>query len=304
MTANDELTAMERSVVLQNVKSQDAQLTVGLENKNYTSVGVQKAVFPVGIPDDRFQVWGNGIFTFDYGMRAIEEFVGKKVRVQFYYNHLGLYFVSYLTKTPQGYAVVVPPDVKRIPEPELISSCDFCAKVSYKSAGKEDVEINCRQDRNFNIFSKPEWGTIEPSLQSTIQKHYERFVYELNPDDSEDISYLIPVCRYLARPIDKERVEGTAKPFDILYMDPKKIILGCESEKVSGLKLDAKYNFAISFAISTSEWIKRTVKTKIIASSVLAGDDFRRCFVCEFDDMKMEDMRYICEKFEVKKFAS
>ena len=141
MSTVGELNEMERNMILQYVKSQDPQMTVALE-----SGGSQDGTgpsFPIGIPCDKLSVYPNGVFVFDYSIRAIEPLVEKTVRVQFYYNHVGLNFVSRVQRTQQGYAVVVPLKLQRIGEIRSYSKDDFKAVLSYAVKGQKSVELPC-----------------------------------------------------------------------------------------------------------------------------------------------------------------
>ncbi len=303
MNAGDELNAMERNMVLQYVKTQDAQMTVALEQADFQQEqGTGKSVFPVGIPDEQLSVFPNGVFVFDYAIRALEAFVDKNVRVQFYYNHIGLHFVSRLQRTQQGYAVIVPLKLMRIGEVRSYSRDDFSAVISYAVKGQKSVDLPCLPDRDFDLFSKPSWKSVEPYLQSAVQQYYERFAYDLGATGQEDLTFLIPVCRYISRPQETEAVEGRANPYDIIYIDHSRIIFGTKSGETSPLKVSAAYTVKLEFGIFATEFFKRTIRSGVTVSDLYAGKDGQRCFVCAFSGMKTEDTRFIYEKFSGKKF--
>ena len=183
---SDELNEMERNMVIQYVKTQDAQMTVILEKDAFKEDGQEGPVFPVGIPNEKLSVYPNGVFVFDYSVRAMEPFVDKNVRVQFYYNHLGLHFVSRLQRTQQGYAVIVPLKLRRIGEVRSWSRDDFSAIISYTVKGRQTVSLPCQPDKGFDLFTKPSWNSVEPYMQSAVQQYYERFAYDLSPRKGEE----------------------------------------------------------------------------------------------------------------------
>ncbi len=303
MNAGNELNAMERNMVLQYVKTQDAQMTLALEQAPFQKDGgPSDLVFPVGIPNEKLSVFPNGVFVFDYSIRAIEAFVDKNVRVQFYYNHLGLQFVSRLQKTQQGYAVVVPLQLKRIGEIRSYSKDDFTGVISYIVKGQKSVELPCLPNREFDLFSKPNWKLVEPYLQSTVQQYYERFAYDLGASGNEDISYLISVCRYISRPQETEAVEGTAKPYDIIFIDSKKIILGSKDGEASPLQLSSSYQMKLEFGVFATDFFKRNIRSDVTISDLYSGKFGQRCFVCNFSNMKEEDIRFLFEKFSGQKW--
>ncbi len=301
MSAESELNEMERNMVLQYVKTQDAQMTVCLEQGAFGDGDA--LVFPIGIPNEKLSVYPNGVFVFDYSIRAIEDFVDRNVRVQFYYNHLGLHFVSRLQRTQQGYAVIVPLKLHRIGEVRTYSKDDFKAVVSYTVKGRQAVELPCLPDRDFDLFAKPTWKSVESYMQSAVQQYYERFSYDLGAKDGQDISYLISVCRYITRPQETEAVEGTVKPYDIIYLDSERVILGTRSGEASPLKISSSYRMEFEFGIFASDFFKRNIKADITVSDIYSGKDGQRCFSCAFSDMKAEDVRFIYEKFSGQKFS-
>lgn len=301
--SGDELNEMERNMVIQYVKAQDAQMTVTLEKGVSKDGAVGDPVFPVGIPNEKLSVYPNGVFVFDYSIRAMEPFVDKNVRVQFYYNHLGLHFVSRLQRTQQGYAVIVPLKLRRIGEVRSWSRDDFTAVISYSVNGRQAVELPCLPDKEFDLFSKPSWNSVEPYMQSAVQQYYERFSYDLSPREGEDISFLISVCRYIARPQETEAVEGTAKPYDIIFLDTSRIILGTRGGEASPLKVSSAYRIVLEFGVFANDFFKRVIRADITVSDIYSGKDGQRCFSCSFSGMKAEDERFLYEKFSGQKLT-
>lgn len=300
----DELNDMERNMVIQYVKTQDAQMTVTLEKDALGDGGPDDPVFPVGIPNEKLSVYPNGVFVFDYSIRAIEPFVDKNVRVQFYYNHLGLHFVSRLQRTQQGYAVIIPLKLRRIGEVRSWSRDDFTAVISYSVNGRQAVELPCLPDKEFNLFEKPSWKSVEPYMQSAVQQYYERFAYDLSPKEGDDISYLISACRYITRPQETEAVEGTAKPYDIIYLDSDRILLGTRGGgEASPLRISSAYRIGLEFGVFANDFFKRVIRADITVSDIYSGKEGQRCFSCQFSEMKAEDERFLYEKFSGQKLT-
>lgn len=300
MSAAGELNEMERNMVLQYVKTQDPQMTVALESGG-TDDGAGPS-FPIGIPNEKLSVYPNGVFVFDYSIRAMEPLVEKNVRVQFYYNHVGLNFVSRVQRTQQGYAVIVPLKLQRIGEIRSYSRDDFKAVLYYAVKGQKSVELPCLPNREFDLFSRPSWKSVEPYVQSSVQQYYERFSYDLGKRD-EDVSYLISVCRYITKPQETEAVEGTAKPYDIIYIDTARIILGCRNGDSSPLKLSSGYGIRLEFGVFATDFFKRIIRVDVSVSDIFSGKNGQKCFSCGFTGMKAEDERFLYEKFSGQKFS-
>ena len=180
MQEEKELTRIERELVLQYLRDDNVPLTVTLEEKpeqaeaslvdSKTDVpGKEKrvpasAVFPVAIPSSQIDVLKQGIILLKNPARTVQPFLGKQVRVQFYFNHLGLYFITEMKEFSQGLAIVVPSSIKRIPDVVTSSEYDFSGTVSFKTE-KSTVSIDCIPLNNYQIFVSPKWADIPEASQ-------------------------------------------------------------------------------------------------------------------------------------------
>src|SRR5574344_1468256 len=143
MAEEKELTGIERELVLQYLRDDNVPLTVTLEEKpeqTETEVTGDKtrlpeknervpasAVFPVAIKSQQMTVLNQGIILLKNDVRTVQPFLGKTVRVQFYFNRLGLYFITTMKNCSQGLALVVPSSIKRIIDVPVTNEYDLSA---------------------------------------------------------------------------------------------------------------------------------------------------------------------------------
>ena len=212
MQEEKELTRIERELVLQYLRDDNVPLTVTLEEKpeqaeaslvdSKTDVpGKEKrvpasAVFPVAIPSSQIDVLKQGIILLKNPARTVQPFLGKQVRVQFYFNHLGLYFITEMKEFSQGLAIVVPSSIKRIPDVVTSSEYDFSGTVSFKTE-KSTVSIDCIPLNNYQIFVSPKWADIPEASQHEAKALLEKFVADAKsgeglPLETVSIFWLLP----------------------------------------------------------------------------------------------------------------
>ena len=102
-------------------------------------------------------------------VKTVNKFVGKKVKVEFYFNHVGLYFVSELKAVSSGPALVIPVSIFRIPNVPIVHNYDFSAVLYYTLDKAKVLDI-----RTF--------GGQE--VKSAISQYDHSFVYEINKEVS------------------------------------------------------------------------------------------------------------------------
>ena len=114
---------------------------------------------------------------------------------------------------------------------------------------------------------------------------------------------MISVCRYITRPQETEAVEGTAKPYDIIYIDTSRVILGSRRGESSPLKLSSNYGIQMEFGVFATDFFKRVIKASVTVGDIFSGKNGQKCFSCSFNGMKAEDERFLYEKFSGQKLT-
>lgn len=321
MSENKELTKIERELVLQYLMDDNVPLTVTLEKKpeqNDVEMVDEKipvpekenripasAVFPVAIPSEQIKVLNQGIILLKNPARTVLPFLGKLVKVQFYFNHLGLYFITTMKECSQGLAIVIPSSIKRIPEVFSKSDYDFSGTISYK-AENSVVEIDCVPMKGYRIFSTPKWSEIPEENQHEAKSLLEKFVQEVKSGQANPIGngiQLLSIVRYLSEKniFPQEPVEGRVKPFFIIFADDKRIVLAC-AENSENLDSELKYNLSLFFTLSENKLLKRTVQVECSIEKIYENENSKnvKCFSLKYENLKEEDSRFLYERITGK----
>ncbi len=312
MAEKKELTKIEREIVLQYLVDDNVPLTVTLEEKPVQSdaeITDRKiepderippgAVFPVAIPSKQITVLNQGIILLKNPARTVKPFLGKRVKVQFYFNHLGLYFVTTMKECSQGLAVVVPSEILRIPDHAEKKECTFSAEISY---GVENsvVKIQCVPLENYGIFSQPKWSEIPEENQREAKSLLEKFVQETkeNGANSGNGLHLIPVVRFLTEKNQEEpqSVECRTKTPGIIFADERRIVVAAEN---CGMEEGAEFSVSLNFVLKNPGLPPRSVKAKCTAEKIFAARK-KECVSLKYVCANEEDYRFLYERITGK----
>lgn len=323
MAEETELTQIERELVLQYLRDDNVPLTVTLENKPEMSdadivddktIGTSdesrvpaSAIFPVAIPSRQIEVLNQGIILLKNASRTVNPFAGRMVRVQFYFHHLGLYFVTEMKECSQGLAIVVPRVIKRIPDVVSRINYDFTGELSYEVSNSR-VAIDCLPLSGYRIFSAPKWDEIDISCQKEAKALIEQFVQNVKTGQSAPVGnglHLISCARFLTekRMVVQESVEGRIKPFNMIYMDDKRLVLAC-LEGTEALDSSMNYTLSLTFTLSENRLLKRKLEIECSVENCFENERMPqiRCYSLKFDQIKEEDLRFLYERLTGKMF--
>lgn len=318
MTEEKELTQIERELVLQYLRDDNVPLTITLEEKpDQIEASVKdnrldsfdeeekipaSAVFPVAIKSRQIEVLDQGIILLKNAGRLVQPFVKKNVRVQFYFNHVGLYFISTVKEYSMGFAVVIPPSIKRVKDSLRKNDFEISAKLSF-----DDVAQLCQPLEGFNLFSQPKWAEIEIEKQHHAKDLLEKFI-ALGKSSAEILGnglHLISIVHYLTKSSEQknESIEGRVKPLDIIYIDDRRFV--CASESQDELEENQKYALEMNFMVSKEGSVKRAVKVLCTVERTYTdlNQPLRRCWSCRYENLLNEDRRFLYERISGKKFA-
>ena len=311
------LSRIERELVLQYLRDENAPLTVSLEEKPKASDSTivenkideienekvaTSLMFPVAVPNDTMTVLEQGIILLRNPARDIRSFLGKKVKVQFYFNHLGLFFSTVVKEFSQGLALVVPPEIFRVEETVTTIDWSIQGCITY-SVNNSEIDISCIPENGFQLFQEPKWGLV---VNQTKAKGYlEQFVQEAKSDMGNSIGngmHLISVARYLADVATEEMQDtGRIKPFSIIFMDDRRIVLGAMGKETQ-LELEDDYKLSLTFTLVKNSMLKRKVNCNVFVENLYENDTRSgTCYVCSYTDLKQEDRRYLFERYYGKK---
>lgn len=326
MAEEKELTGIERELVLQYLRDDNVPVTVTLEEKpeksetEFTSEKTRlpqkndriplSAVFPVAIKAEQLKVIDQGIILLKDNDKMAQIFLDKTVRVQFYFNRLGLYFITTMKAYSKGLALVVPKSIKRIPDKISSSQYNVKGTISFISENKNEVKIDCIPSEKYNLFTQPKWGDIDLDKQKKAKNYLEKFVNEAKSGMGIPVGngvHLFPVCRYFTeenRTAVPQAVEGRYSPLEIIYFDDKKTVLA-ENSNESSLTLEADYSLNLIFELEKNKILKRNVNVLCTVSNEYISETEKniRCYVCSYKNIKEEDIRFLFERATGTKIA-
>ena len=309
---SNNLTGIERELVLQYLIDGNVPVTVtpiDLPEEN-NSDGEKKikpalsAVFPVALKGEQIKVLKQGIILLTNPPRSVQNFQTRKVRVEFYFNRLGLYFNTELKEINSGLALVIPSQICRITELEKPRPLDFSVMLFYSCSEKSDVHINCYPVENYRLFTKPVWNDVPEEIQHKTKDYLEEFIAHARKQGTAGNGLqLIPVCRYLAEAKEKmQEIEGRANPLDIIYADYERIVFASSLDNLH-LETGAEYALEMSFPIeSTVIKVRKMFLTCCVEA--LYNDDNKKfaAAICKYTSIKEEDIRFLYEKTTNKIF--
>ena len=242
--------------------------------------------------------------------KMAQTFLDKTVRVQFYFNRLGLYFITTMKAYSKGLALVVPKSIKRIADNVSSSQYNVKGSISFTSENNSEVKIDCISSEKYNLFTQPKWGDIDLDKQKKAKAYLEKFVAEAKSGMGFPVGngvHLFPVCRYLTdenRVAVPQAVEGRCTPLEIIYFDDKKAVLASRN-KEDMLSLDASYSLGFTFTLEKNKLLKRNVNVDctIVNKYISQDEENVRCYVCSFNNIKEEDVRFLYERATGKRLS-
>lgn len=311
-----ELSGIERELVLQYLKDDNIPLTVTLEekpdaqeaelNSNKTSYDEApdpippSAMFPVAIPTKQMEVLDKGIILLKNAERSVQPFLGKTVRVQFYFNHVGLYFLTTMKECSAGLALVVPGKIFRIPDVVYKPSYSFKGYLSFSTDDKDGAFIQCVPKNGYNLFIQPNWADVRLEKQKEAKALLEQIVNDSRNGVLAGIGnglQLFPVCRYLTEDesLSNTAIEGRAEPVYIIYVDEKRLVLSTKDEKIPFVE-NEEYGMVLEFTLEKSI-LKRNVKLQITLGNVYKANNSKgKCYEFLYSDIKQEDLRFLYDR--------
>ncbi len=308
----NELTGIERKLVLQYLMDANVPVTLTEENqeekdnrtenqetkKNPEIRSVASGIFPVALPGEQMTVLDQGIILLQNPPESIKAFDGKKVRVQFYFNRLGLYFITDVKSVKSGLALVIPSTINKIEEKEKKQSPTFTALLYYSP--EESGALKCSFLQDYPVFVSPKWSDVPEENQLKAKSYLEKFVMECRSDGKSigNGLFLISVVRYLASNIQKtnQSIEGRKENPFIIYLDEQRIVFAGNADDII-IQTGCEYSIVLGFPIFSGPIKERTIYSNFRAENVFFDEENKKyCAICSFTNIKEEDARYIEDK--------
>lgn len=305
----EKLTSIERELVLQYLVDGNIPVTLTELNTDKPSDNEKKAsgeikpltsqVFPIALNAQHLKVRENGEILLENPPQAVKNFANKTVKVEFYYNRVGLYFTSTVTEKNQTLSISVPEVINRIQDVEEEKKYNFSALIYVGVKGAKELNINCVPYVEKELFKRPVWKIIPLEHQKKAKALLEDFVELAKVEKNIGTGIqLIPVCKYLTdnKPAKMESVENRVKPLEVLFVDHERIVLGMETNYYN-IMLNNEYGIKMSFSLKKGPIISRDIYVTCIVNKLYTTDENQKlCADLTYTTIQEEDSRFLYEK--------
>ena len=232
-------------------------------------------------------------------MQAVSSFANKQVKVEFYFNRVGLYFISPVKESKQGLTLEIPDQIERIVDMEEDSDYDFSSVIYFECKSRRDLNLKCVPADGVELFVRPVWKIIALEYQKKAKELLEKFVEQakLEKNAGNGIQ-LIPVCKYLSEPHPAvmEAMENREKPFSILFVDHERLVVGMETIACTFFE-NEEYGIKLSFSIKRGPILTRDIfVTSLVNKIYRSADGLYSCVDFRYTTLQEEDMRFLYEK--------
>ncbi len=305
--AKTELTGIERQLVLDYLIDGNVPVTITpVQNQQEETTASSKKVpkdssriFPVALRSEQLTVLNQGIILLKDAPKNVQAFDGKQVCVQFYFNKLGLYFITTIKRTKNALALVIPDAISRIHDTIQQHNSDMNA-VLYFEAGERTgtMHIACMFHKDYPLFTQPKWSDVEESRQKEAKAYLEKAVAKSRADGKTlgNGLFLIPVCRYLAHSsAEIKSIENRTEPPAVLYINHERIVFGFHKGGYS-IQENSEYALKLGFPLENGPVKERVMYVTCYADTTYQSNDGEiMCAVCRYTSLKKEDERFLYE---------
>lgn len=310
--SNENLSGIERELVLQYLMDGNVPVTLTPVNEEKASADTEQIhslasqIFPVALKPEHIKVQKNGKIHLENPPQSVIGFAGKTVRVEFYFNRVGLYFSSIVDKDKKGLYILIPESLNRIKDVEEKTDYDFSAVLFFECNNKKDINRPCIPWQGEELFSRPVWKSIPLENQKKAKEYLEKFVEAAKEKKNAGNGIqLIPVCNYLTFVTEEkiQSIENRLLPLNILYVDHERIVLGSENQN-DNYELGHEYGLKLCFSIKDSPILSRDIFVTCAVNNLYQSEDKKRkCIDFIYTSLQEEDLRYLYEKATKRLFV-
>lgn len=308
----EKLSGIERELVLQYLMDGNVPVTLTPENEENASKDnegihpLASQIFPVALKPEHIHVQKNGKIHLENPPQSVVGFAGKNVRVEFYFNRVGLFFTSLVDKDKKGLYILVPDVLNRIKDVEEKTDYDFSAVLFFECNNKKDINTSCVPWENEVLFSRPVWKSIPLENQKLAKEYLEKFVEKAKAEKNAGNGIqLIPVCNYLTYEQEQkmQAIENRVLPLNILYVDHERIVLGSQNQN-DNYKVGNEYGLKLCFSIKNSPILSRDIFVTCAVNNIYENQEKnKRCIDFVYTTLQEEDLRYLYEKATKRLFV-
>lgn len=298
---NKKLTGIERELVLQYLMDGNVPVTITpiVENSNKETIhSPDSKIFPVAIKPEKIKVEKTGkIFINNVSDEKFNK--AEDARIEFYFNRVGLYFISKLSFENNKLVINLPDEIDRIKDVEEQIDYEISAILYFEFENKKGLNQKCIPWNEKDLFERPMWKSIPLENQKIAKEYLETFVQDgkSNRNIGNGLQ-LIPVCNYLTNLSENkiESIQNRKKELSILYIDHERIVLG-DSSLVDDYKEGTEFGMKLSFSIKDSPILSRDIFVSFYINKIYKNKETNKiCIDCVYTNIQEEDVRYLYEK--------
>ena len=298
MMKNEKLTGIERELVLQYLIDGNVPVTVTpveSENDADTIHSVPSQIFPVVIKGENVKVSKSGEISLKNLPQSAVSFKSKNVKVEFYFNRVGVFFESKISETKDGYTIGLPKEISRIQDVEEEHLYDFSSVIYFDFNNKKDLNIKCVPSKIVELFERPVWKLIPLENQKKAKDLLEKFVEEAKVQKNAGNGLLlIPVCNYLTfENTQFESIENRQKPVEILYIDHERIVVGFEQN--DDFVQNEEFGIKLILSLKKGPILTRDIFVTAFVNKIYKNEN-KFCIDFKYTTLQEEDMRFLYEK--------
>lgn len=292
------LSGIERDLVLQYLADGNVPVTLTVVDQKSSDVPVTQ-IFPIAIKGEHVKIKENGSIKLENPSESVIKFANKNVKVEFYFQQVGLFFYTNVIEIDNGLELPIPLEIERIADVIEDISYDFTAFIYYECKTQKDLKLKCVPWNKVELFKKPVWKSIPDENHRKARDLLENFVNEakIEKNVSNGIQ-LIPICNYLTfNHINRvEALQSRQKPLNILYVDHQRIVLGVEFTDYTFSKND-EYGIKLQFMLKKGPIGSRDIYVTTYVNKIYMTEEGKYlCIDLCYSNIQEEDMRYLYER--------
>ena len=297
------LSGIERELVLQYLIDGNVPVTLTPVEKQHvddeTIHSLTSQIFPIAIKAEHMRVKKDGKILLENPPQSVQNFADKTVKVEFYFNRVGLYFISKVTESKEGLSISIPDEIERIADIIEEKKYDFSADIYFECNTRKELEIKCIPCEDIELFVRPAWKIIPLENQKKAKELLETFVEQAKKEKNAGNGIqLIPICKYLTEMHVKqmEAMQDRIRPIPVLFVDHERFVLGMDSEQCTFFPFE-EYGVKLSFSIKGGPILTRDIYVTCIVNKIYrSADGASSCVDLRYTTMQEEDLRFIYEK--------
>lgn len=302
------LSGIERELVLQYLIDGNVPVTLTPfetepDDANEESESVIKSltsqIFPVAIRGEHVKVQDDGEILLENPPQSVNSFANQHVKVEFYFNRVGLYFISFVKSTEKGLFITIPETINRIIDVVEEKKYDFSAEIYLDCNTGKELNIKAVPVVDVELFKRPAWKIIPLENQKKAKILLENFVEQAKVEKNAGNGIqLIPICKYLTdkKTVKMQSLQDRTEPLTILFVDHERLVVGVETKMCVFLPAN-EYAVKLSFSINKGPINTRDIFVTCKTNKIYRSEDGKfSCVDFCYSSLQEEDLRFLYEK--------